>query len=94
MIDKYLSRISHIVFLFSHCKGYPYGIHTITLQRQSYGFEIQFYYYYNTSNQRIDFSIDEKLKDFNILIELLYNEEPLRTSLIPYTACPFLIESK
>jgi hypothetical protein len=89
MINQYLSRVSKMVFVFSHCEGYRYGNHTITMERQSYGFRIIFYYFYNTSNQRIDFSMNEKIKDFNVLIELLYEEEPLRTSLIPYTANPF-----
>jgi hypothetical protein len=90
MVDQYLSRISRIIFVFSYYKGYPYGNHTITMERQPYGFRIQFYYFYNASNQRIDFSMSEKILDFNVLIELLYDQEPLRTSLIPYTANPFL----
>jgi hypothetical protein len=60
------------------------------MERKPYGFEIQFYYFYNASNRRVDFSMDEKIHDFNTMIELLYNEEPLRDTLIPYTAYPFL----
>jgi len=90
MIEQYLSRLSRIVFLFSYCKGYPYGNHTITMERNLYGFQIQFYYFYNSSNQRIDFPIIEKIYDFNVLIELLYDNEDLRNTLIPYTAYPFL----
>lgn len=89
VIHQYLSRISRIVFIFSHCIGYPYGNHSITMERQPYGFLIQFYYFYNSSNQRIDFSMNEKIYDFNVLIELLYAEELLRTSLLSYTANPF-----
>ena len=89
MIDPYLSRLSRIVFVFSFCEGYPYGNHTITMDRKPYGFQILFYYFYNSLNQRIDISIDERVKDFNVMIELLYEEEPLRHSLIPYTANPF-----
>jgi hypothetical protein len=89
VIDQYLSRISRIVFIFSHGIGYPYGNHSITMERQPYGFRIQFYHFYNAFNQRIDFSMNEKIHDFNVMIELLYAEEPLRTSLLPYTANPF-----
>ena len=89
MIHLYLSRLSRIVFLFSSCPGYPYGNHTITMEHKPYGFQILFYYFYNSLNQRIDFSMYEKVKDFNVLIELLYEEESLRNSLIPYTANPF-----
>ena len=79
-----------MVFLFSFCKGYPYGIHTITMERKPYGFEIQFYYCHIASNQRIDFSMDEKVYDFNTLVDLLYDNEDLRDTLLPYTAYPFL----
>jgi len=60
------------------------------MERKPYGFEIQFYYFYNSLNQRIDFSMDEKVYDFNVLVELLYENEELRAMLIPYTAYPFL----
>ena len=90
MIHLYLSRLSRIVFLFSSCPGYPYGNHTITMERKPYGFEILFYYFYNSLNQRIDFSMDEKVHDFNVLVDLLYDNEGLRNTLIPYTAYPFL----
>ena len=89
-IHYHLPSINRMVFLFSFCKGYPYGIHTITMERRPYGFEIQFYYCYNAFNQRIDFSMDEKVYDFNTLIELLYDNEKLRDTLLPYTAYPFL----
>lgn len=89
MIDKYLSRLSRIVFLFAYCEGYPYGNHTITMERQPYGFRIIFYYYHNSFNKRFGIPMDEKIIDFNVLIELLYEEESLRTSLLPYTANPF-----
>ena len=89
-IQYYLPSVSRIVFLFSFYKGYPYGIHTITMERKSFGFSIQFYYCYNASNQRIDFPMTEKIHDFNALIELLYDNEDLRNTLIPYTAYPFL----
>jgi hypothetical protein len=89
MIDPYLSRLSRIVFVFTPITGYPYGNHTITMDRKPYGFQILFYYFYNSLNQRIDIPMDEKIRDFNVLIELLYEEEPLRHSLIPYTANPF-----
>jgi len=79
-----------MVFLFSFCKGYPYGIHTITMERKPYGFEIQFYYCHIASNQRIDFPMTEKIQDFNVLVDLLYANEYLRNTLIPYTAYPFL----
>lgn len=89
-IYHHLPSVIRMVFLFSVCKGYPYGIHTITMERKPYGFEIQFYYCHIASNQRIDFSMDEKIYDFNVLIELLYDNEELRNTLIPYTAYPFL----
>lgn len=89
-IQDHLSSIIRMVFLFSFCKGYPYGIHTITMERKPYGFEIQFYYCHIAFNQRIDFSMDEKIHDFNVLVELLYANEDLRDRLIPYTAYPFL----
>ena len=89
MIDQYLSKISKMVFVFAHCDGYPYGNHTITIERQSYGFRIIFYYYHNAFNKRLGIPMDEKILDFNVLIELLYEQEPLRTSLLPYTANPF-----
>ena len=89
-ISYHLPSISRIVFIFSYCKGYPYGIHTITMERTPYRFEIQFYYFYNASNQRINFSMNEKIHDFNVLVELLYENEELRNTLIPYTAYPFL----
>lgn len=88
-IQHYLSSVNRIVFLFSFCKGYPYGIHTITMERKPYGFQIQFYYCHIASNQRIDFSMDEKVYDFNVLVDLLYDNEDLRDTLIPYTAYPF-----
>ena len=89
-ITPHLSSVSRIVFIFAWIKGYPYGIHTITMERKPYGFQIQFYYCYNASNQRIDFPMTEKIHDFNVLIELLYANEELRNTLIPYTAYPFL----
>ena len=89
-IYYHLPSINRMVFLFSFCKGYPYGIHTITMERRPYGFEIQFYYCHIASNQRIDFSMDEKVYDFNTLVDLLYDNEDLRDTLIPYTAYPFL----
>ena len=89
-IHYYLPSVIRMIFLFSYCKGYPYGIHSITMERKPYGFEIQFYYFYNAFNRRIDFSMDEKIHDFNTLIELLYDNEDLRDTLLPYTAYPFL----
>ena len=89
-IKYHLPRLSRIVFLFSSCTGYPYGIHTITMERKPYGFEIQFYYCHIASNQRIDFPMTEKIQDFNVLVDLLYDNEELRDTLIPYTAYPFL----
>lgn len=89
MIHDHLSNIVRIVFLFSTCTGYPYSNHTITLERQPYGFKIIFYYFYNSLNQRIDIPWNEKIQDFNIMIDLLYDNEQLRASLIPYTANPF-----
>ena len=89
-IHYHLPSINRMVFLFSFCKGYPYGIHTITMERKPYGFEIQFYYCHIAFNRRIDFSMDEKIHDFNTLVDLLYANEYLRNTLIPYTAYPFL----
>jgi hypothetical protein len=33
--------------------------------------------------------MDEKVHDFNVLVDLLYDNEKLRNTLIPYTAYPF-----
>jgi hypothetical protein len=60
------------------------------MERKPYGFEIQFYYCHIASNQRIDFPMTEKIQDFNVLVDLLYDNEGLRNTLIPYTAYPFL----
>lgn len=88
-ITPHLFSVSRIIFIFAWIIGYPYGNHTITMERKPYGFEIQFYYLYNASNQRVDFSMTEKIQDFNVLIELLYTNEELRNTLLPYTADPF-----
>lgn len=71
---------------------YPYGVHTFVLERiapSSTRFRVQFYHYYNPSNQRISQSDEQNYLDFCTILGMIYHHDLLSTALGPYIVDPF-----
>lgn len=75
---------------------FPYGAHNIVLENNRYNnhFNIIFYHYYNSYNQRIDIPIQQHHYDFNALLNYLNYNTILYCYLTTHITNPFYMENK
>ena len=66
-----ISHIRMIVFYFNDGYHYPYGIHPITLKQYDNKLYIFFYYYYDTRNQVVGMTMEQRIQDYQHVVHLL-----------------------
>jgi len=66
-----ISHIRMIVFYFNDGYHYPYGIHPIMLKQYDNKLYVFFYYYYDTRNQVVGMSMEQQIRDYQYVVQLL-----------------------
>jgi hypothetical protein len=88
-----IHTIKKIIFdFYSDINEYfPYSIHNIVFENTGYGFfNTIFYHYYNCNNKRIDIPIEQKWKDYESIMNLIYYHSYLYNYFGRYIIDPFI----
>jgi hypothetical protein len=83
-----ISHIRMIVFYFNDGYQYPYGIHPITLKQHNNKLYVIFYHYYDVRNQVIGMTIEQRVKDYTKVVQLLDHPNGV---LLPFVQPPVMI---
>ena len=90
-----ISHIRQIIFEFTPIPYFPYKCHNISLCNiQKQFFVVQFYHYYNSSNELIVLHKDTQKQDYHTLLQFLHCHPILQQVLIPYIHQPFTNDLK
>ena len=82
-----IANIRMISFYFNDNYYYPYQIHPIMLKPYNNKLYVIFYEYYNVYNQVIGLRIEQKIYDYNRLVQLLDHPNGV---LLPIIQPPFI----
>jgi hypothetical protein len=66
-----ISHVRMITFYMNDGHHYPYGIHPIMLKQYDNKLYVFFYHYYDTRNQVIGLSMEQRLQDYYTLLHFL-----------------------
>jgi len=105
LVEEYIYHhgthtIKKIIFDLYHSSQtieyFPYGIHNIVIENtfNNNWFRINFYHYYNCSNQRIDISINQQKTDYYTIHRLLSSTYCIFYYLGRWIINPFPIDNR